>query len=233
MLEPVDLTSLAQALRDEVWVDLRAVDHGIIERVRIIAFIIDRHNDILTLYQEWVAPGGVAKDRTFQVDSEDIMWCKVSQFDREDVEPKLRLESTVILDSNKRWDGLPHTIQPLVSIIIEECALEFQVDPTEVAKLAFDAGARVVLDPIHCRYTMMWTLYELTGLSPLKCCNIFNWSSQTPWISARSKLEWGAKHNDKAGQALAVSIKTVAPRAKRRAEVFMGPEWPDVRDSIL
>lgn len=186
-LDPIGLTELGVALRDEGWYEARIVPGGIAERVKVVSLMICRDHEEVTLLQEHHGPSGVTS-QTFTVHAEMIWWMKPSQMPAKDVEwfgAAVRVPS-----GDGAWDAA-------WDAVAEHLGLEDQ----ELA----DLTAHQADSPIY-RYWVMLVYSGLTGQRNQNVTSRFGYKSVTPLASATTLF----RHNGK----LSMDLDRVLKRAR-------------------
>jgi hypothetical protein len=206
MLEPVPLTSLAEAMRDEAWLDMRIVEHGNVPRVRVQSILIMTHNETVELYQE------LPEDayRYLEVDSEDIMAALPSCFERDDV-PEPNEPPPSGADPEEYTQGRPFASYKLPSEaramfpLVRRAVFNQFANPDHMERDFWDLTNVSSRNPtnlyhftLHVRYALLLTLYEVTELSQADVCYVVGYHSIQPFISARqlAKREKDGKAKD-------------------------------------
>lgn len=93
VLDPVPLDQLAAYLRDETWLDLQVVEHGLVRRGRVIEIRVRRLDEEIAVEQEYVAEGRKPDDETpverlqHAFDHDSIRWARPTSFEIQDVPP--------------------------------------------------------------------------------------------------------------------------------------------------
>lgn len=236
-MDPVPLDRIAEAMRDNAWVDMRVVDLGLLARVRIQSVTVTPHNDTLELYQE--LPG----DRYVhhEVDSEDVMYMGESTFEREDVpEPKEKLTSggadPAEYDHPFMKYKLPSEARALFPLVRRAVFNEFAQDSDEMEREFWkvDPTARnptnLYAFSIYVRYGLLLTLYEVSELPKMDVCYTVGYHSLQPMISALQFAE-----SEAAGRKKDVRLLDVTRNACKSVKKFLGSSHtaPKRHDSVL
>lgn len=167
-LDPVELNVLAEHLRDEDWLDLRVVEHGIMERVLVEGVVIYRDSEDVDVRQDWVV-NGVVQTANYLVSRDKIMVCRPTSFEVEDVTP-VRLKAAAIQGVKEgRW------------AMVKEAAKSVLAMDEETFTYA--------LDGIPLRYMLITAMYEISDESDLEICRRIGYMSLQPMISARYKVK--------------------------------------------
>lgn len=181
VLEPPDFPELAQHLRDATWLDMRVVDVGTCERVRINQLNIGRERDEIVVEQQWwdevIGDDEIHVEtitRTF--DAEDVRWLRETQVEISDVKPMELAEKTVVAASP----------QHLVAEIIRTVAyLTEGVSEQDLRSGTKQTGC------IRPRQEAMWLAYAMTDLPPSDICTLhFGYASQQPLLTVNQKLNY-------------------------------------------
>lgn len=179
-LEPPSIAELATALQDASWLDMRVVDAGSLQRVRIECLHIYRERDVVTVSQNYrVTPNTVGMSQcTMDVDCEDIMYIIATETESvDDVSP---------LEAPK--DPLPEIFELIKESVV---AATVAVTGGTIVSLvkAMEAGhGRFNQDVINRRHLVLWALIEMTDLTPYRLCHECGWRSPMPFQTARYKF---------------------------------------------
>lgn len=182
VLDPVDLRILAEAMRDETWLDLRVVEHGTVERARVTAIIVRRDGEEVELTQEMSFDGEVSTT-LLNVPHDSVRWCCPTNFALEDVEIRRPAVSEDIEDG------------PVISAVKDLLVFFFKNHKTSplgsrkaVEKML--AGSAYESQWVHHRHVFVWLIWRFHSgkMSPAAICSLAGYKSQMPWQSAKWKF---------------------------------------------
>lgn len=173
-LEPVGIAALAEAIRDETWVDLRVVDRGTIERVQIRAFNIHRDRDEIVIVQKW-SDGDDVRSSELTFNAEDLRWLRETQVALCDVKP---IQEPAVENAGAFSTHIVNEIIRTVAYLTEG-----------VSEQDLRSGSRSNGDSVRPRQEAMWLAYEMTDLSPKDIAiKHFGYLSDQPMLTIQGKL---------------------------------------------
>lgn len=88
-------------MRDGTWLDVRIIERGVIERVRLVELCIRRESEELVFEQEAMVSGETQRVE-HRIDPEDVIWARRTMFDMEDVEVTAPAEAPVSNDELRK-----------------------------------------------------------------------------------------------------------------------------------
>lgn len=190
-LDPPPLVSVAEHMRDETWLDVKVVGEPVLERVRLVQIIVNRHEDYLVFTQERPGADENGKLETIEVehkvDAEDVMYLKPTIFELADITPRER--ERVVTVGGRAFplgDGFNadenHVLFAAISLIANDLRTPVPEILDRVDKDFFSFSTRI-------RYSLLWLVYEFTECSTLKVCHALGYSSITPYLSAKNTIQ--------------------------------------------
>lgn len=207
-LEPPSIEELAAALKEGTWLDIRVVDAGTLQRVKIECLHIYQSRDLVTVVQNFrVTPETVQVSQcTLDVDCEDIMYMEPTEVESaDDVNP---LEES----REPLQDGFEAMKDAAMM-----AACEVTGGNLMALTKAMTAGhGRFTQDIINRRHLVLWALFEMSEENPSVLCYECGWRSPMPFQSARYKFS-GPHSEEK-------FTKTIIAIVKRAREIG-GVEW--------
>lgn len=207
-LEPPEIGELAQALADGEWVDMRVVDVGTFERVKIEALHIYQEKDVVTVVQNFrVTPDSGLTQYVLDVDCEDIMYMHPTECEAADeVTPIEQPESPPPDD----FDAMRNAAIEAVIDITGGSVMEL------VKALTKASSGRVHRDLVNQRHLLLWVMFEMSELKPPELCWQLGWRSPMPFQSARYKFT-GPRAEEK--------WRGVITEIVKKAREIGGVEW--------
>lgn len=192
-LHPVSLTTLAEYLRDQTWLDVRICDHGPVERVQVMNVTVWADREDVTLRQQVVRRGvdgeDVISELELEADAEDIMWAKPSAFteplDVREAQPDDPAKPPDSIDMERVFD----TTADAVAFIHQMSRAELDKELSEITNRIGPACLR--------RYQVLWTMREVLHerVGTLEICQRIGWRSVQPYHSAKDKfVGWKGQH---------------------------------------
>lgn len=186
VLEPVALPEIASHLRDGTWLDVRVYDEErdfiTLENVRVTEYVIRRHNEQVTVVQQWAGPDDAMRRQELALDVEAIRWTRPTAHDPTTVTP---YDSTVTVEpTDDAW-----------SVILQACAEhEGYSNEQGAAELRPEAFKRSVLDhsesgSIGFRHLVIVVAYHVTEWSPDVICRDVGYKSAQPLLTAVYKWQ--------------------------------------------
>lgn len=152
---------------------MRVMAHGIMERVQIESIMVYREHEELDVRQDWIEDEDVHTEN-YVVEADKIMYCRPTSFALEDVTPVL-LKVGIKPEAGQSADDVKWT---------QLCAAAKRV-------LAMDEAAfQHAIEGIPLRYMLMVAMDEISEESGPHICKRLGYRSQTPLLSARSKVKW-------------------------------------------
>lgn len=211
-LDPISIVALAEHLRDETWLDVRVCDlHSPLERVRIEEIVIRRDIDNVVFVQEIMGGEEVTLTRHV-VDGESIMYANPTVFALEDVQPP-KAPRVKLQPSEKFGKGLePDEFSILVRVVRAMEHYTSLRDSSQVLELLRDTPERAA---VWVRHWALWGLYELTDLSPVRCCVALGYASPQPWYS--TQVDW------RQDEASAVKMRMLREYVKQELGLAVAP----------
>lgn len=207
-LEPPDISELAQALANREWLDMRVVDAGDFERVRIDCLHIYSDRDVVTVVQNFrMTPDAAGLTQyALDVDCEDIMYMLPTGCEGAD--------EVVPIEAPEKAPTKEHDS-------VKDAAIAAVVEVTggsiiELIKALAAGHGRHAQDVVNQRHLVLWAVFEMTDLSPSDICWELGWRSPMPFQSARYKFT--GKHADEKWR------KIIAEIVKRAREAG-GTNW--------
>jgi hypothetical protein len=182
-LEPPEISELAAAMRDGTWLDMRVVDVGDFERVKVTCLHIYPDRDVVTVVQNFrLTPESVGLTQfVVDIDCEDIMAMDTTMCESADdvqhlevAERPMNAEDTSFFEHQK-------------DMVIQAVAELAGGTPMELMK-SLTGGSRKGQDVIDRRHLVLWVLFEMTDLTPSDLCWELGWKSPMPFQSCRYKF---------------------------------------------
>lgn len=169
-LDPVGVGELAEAMRDERWLEAKIVPGGLAERVMVTSLTVHRDYEEVTFRQVHLGPSGETS-QTFTVHAEAVWWIRDSRLGAEDVTwfrggPSLNT-------GDAAWDAA-----------VEAVAEHFGMAAKELRTVT-EAG----LGPRRERYWVMLVYSGLTGKRGVEVTRRFDYNSPQPLQSANAHVK--------------------------------------------
>jgi hypothetical protein len=169
-LKPPDIERIAEAVRDQEWLDIRAIDEGRLIRVMPVNITVWPDRDDVTFRQEYIADGDY-RSNEWVIDAEDIMALHPSIHGVTDVE-RPRVADTGLLPEDA----------VMCRHAIETVAFVYKMDTSTLLQLVGGATPLV-------RYFAIMLMWETTGLSQTEICAVVGYKSPQPYYSARLAMK--------------------------------------------
>jgi hypothetical protein len=163
---------------------VRSCDHHrVLERVRVVEIVVQRDKDQLAVEQELLEDDGMASIYRHLIECDSIMYARPTVFELADVTP---VEPVVKIERDDSWaKGLSRFQVTILEEAVRSIAIvrELTGGPTALAEtIKTRQAAPWVL------HMSLWTLYELTDLSPRDCCVAVGYASPQPFHTMRLNL---------------------------------------------
>lgn len=188
-LEPVPLALLAEAIRDEAWIDVVLLEVGIVRRVKPLKLVCHRAGDDVEVVQAW-PEGNTVNHTNHTFDTDLLIKVRPTQVALLDVKPLVEPEPPAPANSPSSFEGA----QIVHEIIRTVAWVNADVTEDDLRKpLDTKDGSYRALRP---RQKAMWLAFEMTNLSPEAICKeYFGYQSATPLITVSEKVRWCFEHN--------------------------------------
>lgn len=178
------LCEIASHLRDGTWLDVRVYDEEqdfiTLENVRVTEYVIRRHNEQVTVVQQWAGPDDAMRRQELALDVDAIRWTRPTTHDPTTVTP---YDSQVAaLPTDDAW-----------GVIIQACAEhEGYGNEQGAAELRPAAFKRSVLDhseggSVAFRHLVIMVAYHVTEWTPDEICKDVGYKSPQPLLTAHYK----------------------------------------------
>lgn len=191
-LDPVDLMTLAEALRDESYLDVRSVDVGSLERVRVVSFNVRRDGETVTFRQ-------YGTDDEVSCDSESIRRALPTAFSDGD-------ELTPLATAELEF---ANTIERVWGVVEDVLAENFQMKPDEFRDVTANGSKNLYLS---MRYWAMLVMKDLGVTTNEAIYHYYGYLSATPIHSARWMYDRGVKESEWTSGHLDTLVKRTKAR---------------------
>lgn len=172
-LDPVGISELAAALRDETWLDARLVPGGLAQRVRVLSLTIFRDHEEVS-FEQMYESGELMASASFTVNAEEVWWIRPTEIRTARDTPLFRLAGKL-----KSGD------------VDYDCAVQAVAEHFEVTASDLRNIVEIGLGTKRERYWVMMVLEDLKG-DRAPALQRFGYMSPQPFISARDHMK---RHN--------------------------------------
>jgi hypothetical protein len=174
-LKPVTLHTLAEALRDDVLLDMRVLhDERMVtlERVRLDSILVRRYDEAVVARQEFL-DGDTRLEHELTIECDCIMWARPTSFELHTVNPVVKpCDETELVDlegvMDRAWEAAADAF---------DCVL-----PVEMFKQ--DAMDNWKVDILHFVVLLAW---HTSDMKPDTICKLVGYRSQQPYLTAHAK----------------------------------------------
>lgn len=189
-LDPCPLTTLAEALRDGTWLDVRTDEHTIM-RVRIIEIVVRTQGEDVVFRQEWLDSEQEFQKAQFAIDSDAIWRIVKSSYKVDEVMPYEYAPSAHVAKRVSNGEE-----RRIIDAVNSSACYLFQEDPKEFVS---NYGGKGTWNLVNHRHVAIIVIYEMTNMSPTAICTkAYGYKSQGPWLTAAWKAKVGPGRDSKA-----------------------------------
>lgn len=205
-LHPVPLNEIAGHLRDGTWLDVRVFDDErdwiTLENVKVTEYVIRRHNEQVTVVQQWAAEDDSMQRQEMALDAEAIRWVRPTEHDPTTVTPYETFR--VVVDGGDEW-----------GIVLQVVAQEQNCEVSELV-------GRLEEGLISARYLTIMLAFHATEMAPEEICKRVGYASVQPFHSARHKYR---EDNDFKNRLRLMAMVARQKGCSGRAEERRGQGW--------